>query len=916
MKQPTRRKQSFGLFLPFFLVFFHLTFTISPCFSQTTGKIAGNVKDAKTNEPLPGANITITGTYLGAVSDEKGDFFVINVPPGRYQLKISIIGYESVMIKDLEVSVNRTTVADCKLKETALQAQEVVVMADKVSMKKDQTSSIRNVSSAQISALPVENLDAIVEMQAGVVAGHFRGGRLGEVSYLIDGLQVNEAFGGGRAVQLEKEVVSEVEVITGTFNAEYGNAMSGVVNSVTRDGANEFHCSASANAANYYTHNKDVFIGLKDDNLLRTQDYKLYLEGPILKDRLTFVANGRLQDNNGAYNGIRRFLPGDFSTFQSADSAEWYSEHSGDSAVVPMSTDKNLTFFGKLSYKPFAPLRTSLTFSLNDDEGKWYNHYYKYNPDGRSTYYDHSIMYVFQANHSISGSLFYEAKLSYVESTNKDFAYENPYDGRYLHDEYSRETGAGFSTGGQEKGYTKRVNKNRNAKYDVTWQLNKNHILKSGFLDTQYDIDQFQAQIRNKYYGEVFEYVFVYDSLRHKRVYPYYAPTILKNSVYSDIYRVKPTELSAYVQDKMEYEDMVINLGLRLDWFDPQTVYPSQLRNPANQLSFPNNSDYMSTYPRAKAHYQISPRFGISYKLGSAALLRFSYGHFFQMPPFYALYTNHDFIVPPQNYGVTMGNPLLRPQKTIQYEVGLWQQLMEGMSLEVAVYYRDIYDLLSTKIITTFNQIRYGLYSNKDYGNAKGLELKYEIAYGPLTGALNYTLQYTRGNADNPTFSFDRAGENKDPVNILIPMSWDQRHTLNATVGYNTEHYGSTITVYYNSGTPYTWSPLSESPLYLINLFPNNSSKPEQVSVDLTAFYTIWSSRQYKVRLSLLGTNMLDALREEGVYSRTGRAYTDVVRDIDAQSHRSDFTDYFDVVHNPSMYGPPRSVKLGLNFIF
>ena len=916
MKQKASRNKNDRRFLPLFPVFIFVTLTISPCSSQTTGKIAGRIIDAKTSDPLPGANVLIVGTLLGAATDNNGEFFVINIPPGKYQLKISMIGYESVIINNLDVSVNRTTIAHCRMNETALLAQEMVVTADKISMRKDQTSSIRNVSSTQISALPVENLDAVVEMQAGVVAGHFRGGRLGEVSYLIDGMQVNEAFGGGRAVQLEKEVVSDVEVTTGTFNAEYGNAMSGVVNSVTKDGANEFHGSASANAANYYTNNKDVFIGLKDDDFLRTKDYRLYLEGPIFKDRLTFVANGRLQDNQGAFNGIRRFQPSDYSSFQSADSSEWYSEYSGDSAVVPMSTNKNLTFFGKLSFQPFAPLRTSLTFSLNDEEGKWYNHYFKYNPDGRSTYYDHSIMYVLQANHTISNSLFYEAKVSYVKSSNKDFVHENLYDSRYLHDEYSRDTGAGFSTGGQEKGYNKRVNKNYNAKYDLTWQLNKNHIFKSGFLYTQYDFDQFQAQIRNKYFGESFEYVFVYDSLAHKRIYPYYEPIILENSVYSDIYQVKPAELSAYVQDKMEYEDMVINLGLRLDLFDPKTTYPSQLRNPANQLSFPNNPDYMSTYPKAKALYQISPRFGISYKLGSTALLRFSYGHFFQMPPFYALYTNHDFIVPPQDYGVTMGNPLLRPQKTIQYEVGLWQQLMEGMSLEIAVYYRDIYDLLSTKIITTFNQIRYGLYSNKDYGNAKGLELKYEIAFGPLTGALNYTLQYTRGNADNPTFSFNRAGENKDPVNILIPMSWDQRHTLNATVGYNTENYGSSMTVYYNSGTPYTWSPLSESSLYLINLFPNNSAKPAQVSVDLVAFYTVWSSNQYKVRLSLLGTNMLDALREEGVYSRTGRAYTDIVRDIDIQSHRSNFTDYFDVVQNPSMYGPPRSVKVGLNFIF
>jgi hypothetical protein len=286
------------------------------------------------------------------------------------------------------------------------------------------------------------------------------------------------------------------------------------------------------------------------------------------------------------------------------------------------------------------------------------------------------------------------------------------------------------------------------------------------------------------------------------------------------------------------------------------------------------------------------------------------------MPPLYALYTNYNFLVPPSNYGTTMGYALLKPQKTIQYEIGLWQQLTKPMSLELAVFYRDIYDLLGTRIITTFNQIRYGLYTNLDYGNVMGLELKYEFISGPLAAMLNYTLQYTRGNADNPTFAFNRAGQNQDPVNILIPMSWDQRHTLNASVGYNTETFGATLTGYYNSGTPYTWSPLEESRLFRVNLFPNNSPKPSQISVDFSGFYTLWSNGDLNVRVTLLAYNLLDALSEVAVYSTSGRAYTDVVRERNVQSMRSNFANYYDYIHDPSMYAPPRSVKIGLGLQF
>jgi outer membrane receptor protein involved in Fe transport len=379
---------------------------------------------------------------------------------------------------------------------------------------------------------------------------------------------------------------------------------------------------------------------------------------------------------------------------------------------------------------------------------------------------------------------------------------------------------------------------------------------------------------------------------------------------------VKPLEFSFYVQDKMEYEDMVINLGLRMDYFDPNTQYPSQLRNPANQLSFPDNPERVSTYPEADPQYQISPRLGISYQLGESALLRFAYGHFFQMPPLYAIYENHSFLIPPNDYSVTLGNAQINAQKTIQYEVGLWQQLMQGMSMEVAVFYRDIYDLLTAKVITTYNQIEYGLYSNKDYGNARGLELKLDYFSGPFSAMMNYTLQFTRGNADNPTFSYTRAGDNKDPVNRLIPMSWDQRHTINVSAGYNTPKFGSTLTAYYNSGTPYTWSPIQESTLSRVNLLPNNDHKPNQITVDLNAYYNLLTYKNMKMRLTLLAFNLLDRLNPVSVNSQTGKAYTAIVRESDLNSHYSNFNDYYDRIQNPAMYAAPRLVKIGLEVMF
>ncbi len=886
--------------------------------AQTTGKIAGKITDESTREPLVGANIMIDGTSLGTAASQTGEFYIINIPPGRYTLIVRMMGYETIRYQNVAVSVNRTSEVNLKLKATVIEGQEVVVQAEKAAIKKDQTSSVRNVSSDQIDILPVEDLGSVVAMQAGVVEGHFRGGRYNEVAYLVDGVEVTESFGGGgRTVDLEPESIQDLEVITGTFNAEYGKAMSGIVNAVTKDGSPKFQGSISSSFAEYFTPNHDIFIGLDKIKLNRNQDYKFQLSGPIWRDKLTFFANLRFQDNKNHLNGVRHFNVDDYSNFMADDTSLWYSENNGDSSYVPMERDKTLSFMGKLSTKIFNNFKISLLYTLNDDEWHGYSHAYKYNPDGTATSYRQTDMYSLQFNHTISSNIFYELKLSYLDNYNGWYLYKNPFDSRYLHDAYHNNSGPGFYTGGQEKGHSERTNIERSAKFDLTWQVDKRHSLKAGFSLTNMDIDNHYSDIRNLYSGQPEESEFYFDMERNKMVYPQYIPVVYPDSsIYSDIYRVKPVEYSAYLQDKMEFAEMVINLGVRFDYFDPRTYYPSQARNPSNQLKFYDNPEKMSTLIDADPKYQISPRFGLSYQLAKSALLHFSYGHFFQMPPMYAMYENHSFIIAPNDYETTMGNSQIKAEKTVQYEIGLWQEVMPGMGVEIALFYRDIYDLLSAKVISTFNQIEYGLYSNKDYGNVKGLELKYDFVKGPVSSFINYTLQYTRGNADNPTQTFDRAGNSRDPINRLIPMSWDQRHTLNLTLGYNTANYGATLTGYFNSGAAYTWGPISESMLARVNLYPNNNWRPSRNSVDLSGYYDINLPAQMKLRFTLNVYNLLDRLNEVAVNSQTGRAYTAIIRQTDLDGHRSTFNEYIDRVQNPGMYSAPRMIKLGLGLMF
>ena len=874
---------------------------LSLSLSQTTGKISGIVTDGPESGPLPGANIYLEQTSFGTASDGSGRFTLINIPPGKYVLKVDMIGYKSIRMEDVNVSVNRTLSLNIEMDATVLEGEVVTVEVARLAQKKDQTGTIKNISGDEINALPVENVGSVINMQAGVVNGHFRGGRNTEVTYMVDGVQVDESFGGGSAtVEIQPEAVQDLEVITGTFNAEYGRAMSGVVNIVTKDGGPNFEGFASFGASTYSTENTDIFIGLSPENN-RSTDIKFNLGGPILGNKVTFFTNIRKQENNGHLNGLRLFQVDDYSNFYSDDSLRWYSEKSGDSSHVPMNTGSGMSALFKLSFNFIKGIRFSTLYSYSDDTWYGYDHGFKYNPDGRAKSVKETRYYAFQLNHMISQKLFYELKYSLTDNNYGSYVFKDPFDEGYVHDAFYDSYGPGFLTGGQSKDHTVRIMVDETLKLDATWQASHSHSFKSGFHYFLHDLDNQWHAIRNEYHNTAS------DSL--------YEPVIFGDtSAYADVYRVKPKETAFYIQDKMEFDEMVINVGLRYDQFDPESDYPSDRRNPANQLILPDSMT--SQYPQAPIIEQFSPRLGFAYQLGNQAVLHFSYGHFFQMPPMYAMYQNHSYLVDPNDFVTRMGNTLLEPEKTITYEIGLWQELSRQASLDVALFYRDIYNLLTTKTYSTYNQVKYGLYSNKDYGNARGLEVKLDLGLGVLKGMVNYTLQYTRGNADSPGQTFDRAGNNQDPVNRFIPMSWDQRHTLNGSLMYLKDNHGATITGYYNSGSPYTFSPQSESVLSRINLYPNNDYRPEKYSVDGAFYYRFEMVKGLKATLDINIYNIFDRLNEEWVNGQTGRAYTAVIKETDIASHRSDFNEYEDRIKNPSMYSSPRSIKiaLGINF--
>ncbi len=407
----------------------------TPAAAQTTGKIAGRVVDAA-GEPLPGVNVYIEGTTQGNSTDADGEYFILNVRPGSYTLVASFIGFSTVRITDVAVQVDRTTRVDVTLAEETIEGEEVVVVAERSLITLDQTSASAKVSGDELLKLPAQNFVQTVSAQAGVSQGqsgslHIRGGRTSEIKYYVDGIAVSNPFSNALAVPVENTAVQEVEVISGTYNAEYGQANSGIVNIVTRDGGNDFKGTFIGSVGTYRTGDEDVFYELGSSSWTGEQSYEASLSGPVLRDRLTFFTSVKTTSSEGWLKGREVFLPADSSNFSSNDWRNWMIESSGDSSIVPRNTRSGTTLMGKLTWRSTGGVKITYSATSSGAEAKPYGHAFKLLPGYLPTQHSRSFNQLLSLNHALSARTFYNVRLTSYTTRFEQYVYEDPLDPRY-----------------------------------------------------------------------------------------------------------------------------------------------------------------------------------------------------------------------------------------------------------------------------------------------------------------------------------------------------------------------------------------------------------------------------------------------------------------------------------------------------
>ena len=810
-----------------------------PMFGGTTGKITGRVYDSKTGEGLPGVNVIIKGTEMGAATDPDGYFVILDVPPGTYELTASMIGYKPLTVQGVKVLTDLTTTVNFPLTPTVVKLKEsVVVKAKRPIIQKDVTTSVAIVDAKDMKNMPVNNIQGVVAQQAGVVSTggiHIRGGRAAEVVYMVDGIELKDPISGAYDSHVPQLSVEETSVYTGGFGAEYGDAQSGVVNIVTKEGSNkptllisgrqgifdkpfidqlysEDTLNPSVKVVEHYQRYKRLDYTF---SLPFFRKFKFFLSGEIdttlgrfpHQDARTFSNFGKLTYR--ITNKMKLSVEGlavkhDFHTYDVRwkyvlDNLPDYHSKSNMQAVR-FTYSPNAKSFLKVVYGRY---QTTLHSNVFEDGYTDANHDSFINPSDTDT----TVMVGIDPN---TGDTIWRTYPSDRDGID-DFADEDE-DGNVEIDGvedtlYWPDLNYPFTRHQDKRGFY------RDGYYRIAWHYD-NSITNTFKLDYTNQINKFH-QIRAGM------------ELKKYNLFYYTADMASGGNVYMERYSVNPYGGAMFVNDKMEFQGLIVNAGLRFDAFNANAYVPADPTHPVTDIS---RGGQILNPVKVTWKYHLSPRLGVSHPISANDKLHFSYGHYFQIPQLALLYRN-------MNYDFSgafplVGNPDLSPEKTVSYEVGIEHAVPDvSMLFDVTTFYKDITGLTDTEAIFYSAANYYTRYRNSDYGSAKGYEVTIKKLHGGLWSnwawSLVYTYSIARGKSSSTyqNYEFIWAG-------WVVPTSehyldWDQRHTISFNLDYfvpkgaplfgikGLDNWGVNMLYNYGSGLP--WTPPSRSVIQHIN---------------------------------------------------------------------------------------------------
>ncbi|GAB1430563.1 hypothetical protein MASR2M18_13960 [Ignavibacteria bacterium] len=869
-----------------------------PALAGIYGTLAGRVVD-NDGKPLVGATVRVEGTTRGAKTKADGKYTVININPGTYTVSVTFVGFKKFVKERVVISADLTTDLNAKMSPDTKTTDEVIVTAKQENKMVDDkvVGTNRNIQSDDITKVARDNVQSVVTLAAGVQsdASGFvvRGARSNQTQIRVDGLDVGDQFTGGFGTAgatysptVSSFAVEEVQVLTGAFSAEYGNALGGVVNTVVKSGRIDTY----EGMLRYSTDLPSLFG--KSDNGFKLQgknqnQFDINLGGPIpLLSGATFFIAGKYAHEEFRSNRLGVLDPQGNNLGQIPNQQSWVQNLNGK---LKFSMDAITLYVGgsfgvsavEAGSWDWLYAKDVAVKNLRNENGRIVGDTLPI-PEGRakSPVYNQSINSIYaRINHILNDNMSYEFTASLnsnITRNGKRNSYDDPSFMSMIPiyepiDELTTEGTAGklalqpgkdktidvfqsfpadqmSSDGARSLNYNLRnsltgyIENGEDARgtmnaYGLSGYFNQhgnervldfrsqNYWQFDGFFNAQ----NIQTGEANHNFKAGFE-LRLYENRRHYNSLPWDANGFFDiytdefgGNIYADSANVynatskpkKPMSASLYAQDQITYRGIIINPGIRFDYFDANSAYR------LSDMPFSSIKN-VSTFPDATAKAQISPRISIAYPITERSNMSISYGVYFQMPQMNYLYDAFNTDVLRGNQ--ILGNPNLSAQRTNQYQVSYNSQFTDEFALGVVAYYKDSYNLVGTSYIASTERPYYQ-YVVAEYATSRGLEFSLDRRPTPndhFYANINYTLSFSNTSASSAESNYNPEYDPYVKRNVLplaeFPFSSDRRHYVKAVYGFSwnrdegpaiggikfLENTSINFVTEYRTGTPFT----------------------------------------------------------------------------------------------------------------
>ena len=395
-----------------------------------------------------------------------------------------------------------------------------------------------------------------------------------------------------------------------------------------------------------------------------------------------------------------------------------------------------------------------------------------------------------------------------------------------------------------------------------------------------------------------------------------------------------PVILGAYIQDKIELEDLIVNVGVRYDYFNPNTQEAADWTDIYTTDGALDRE--ASGFKDVEAYTYINPRIGFSFPVSDKTKIHAQYGKFTQHPILNRLYLSDTRLASNLTQGnmTVSPNPSLKPEQTTQYEVGLTQQLGGYAALGITGFYKEVrdYTMMENLIGSKVNGalFNWAQYMNGDYGIVKGISLSLNMRrVNGLMANAGYTLSFAEGTGSDPASNFNIAWIGSNYPTLINPLDYDQRHTGSIMLDYRLggdsglmTNTGINLLYQFGSGTAYTPS-RTESAIfgqtwYAPTASVNSAYKPWTSTLDLKVDRNI-NIAGFDASVYLLVLNVLDTENVDEVYPGSGDAgndgYLTTTKGRSWATGNPDVVDFYNAkLQDPRNWDAPRQIRFGLTF--